>query len=572
VDQVIQTAPPRDGRWRLLVGVLAATPLLLGAAVDAAGGWIPMGDEATIVLRARDVFSSHTPLLGQFSEATAYLPHGQYLFAPGPSLYWLLAVPAQVAGRWPWAPLVWSAAVEAGVVVGIVWLAGQLGGRLLAVGTALGIVLLTASVGARNLYTPWNVHLPVLPLVLLVFVAWAMLEGSHRLLPLAALIVGFEVQADPSFGFVSVALSCVIVVAFGRAWWRARHRPARERRDAGLGWPTLVLAAAVSAALWLPALVQQLTTNPGNLTLLARSSRRQGRREGVVFGLSILGKAATHWPSLELHKVPLSAGSGAPLSYSLAGVAVLVLLGALLVIARQHGSTREGSGLVAVLAASVGLVLAAALLPADWLTSTSLWLLGWSPAVGMLVWIVVGWSAWSLWANRPAAVRAPAPVRRATSWLVASGVVVVTAATAANVGYLIAQPDPDKPWYPVIRTVAADLEAQPHPKPYAVGARMTPTVPLLVGQGLLLRLASKGVPVGANDGFERNLGMHYRLPRNDSVPTVVIYGDYNRYGFTAATPRGGRVLASMPVDLYEYGKRVVVHVVLVPAGATITPR
>jgi hypothetical protein len=76
----------------------------VGAVADAAGGWIPIGDEATIVLRARDVFSAHTPLLGQFSEATAYLPRGQYLFAPGPSLYWLLALPAQAFVTGPGRP------------------------------------------------------------------------------------------------------------------------------------------------------------------------------------------------------------------------------------------------------------------------------------------------------------------------------------------------------------------------------------------------------------------------------------------------------------------------------------
>jgi hypothetical protein len=62
--------------------------------------------------------------------------------------------------------------VEAGVIIGIVWLAGQFGGRLLAVATALRLVLLTASIVARNLYSPWSVNLPVLPMVLLVFLTW----------------------------------------------------------------------------------------------------------------------------------------------------------------------------------------------------------------------------------------------------------------------------------------------------------------------------------------------------------------------------------------------------------------
>jgi hypothetical protein len=77
--------------------------------------------------------------------------------------------------------------------------------------------------------------------------------------------------------------------------------------------------------------------------------------------------------------------------------------------------------------------------------------------------------------------------------------------------------------------------------------------------------------VGANNGFERNLGTHYRLPRDGSVPHVMIYGDYNVDGFTARAPDQGRVLATMPVDLFEYGKQVVVHVVLVPASPAAAP-
>ncbi len=245
-----------------------------------------------------------------------------------------------------------------------------------------------ASHGARNLYSPWSVNVPVLPLVLLVYVTWAILLGRYRLLPLAVLLVSFEVQADPSFGFVSVVTDGVIgrddegLVADS---WAAR----RGRRDAGLGWPTTVLSVLVGVVLWLPALVQQATNHPGNLTLLVRASRRQGGREGVLFGLAILGKVVARWPFLEFNEVPLNAGSGAPPSYVVAGSAFLALLIALLVIATQQRSTSVVAGLVASLAVGVGLVVAASLLPSDRLSSVSFWLLAWSPA-GFLVWIIMG--------------------------------------------------------------------------------------------------------------------------------------------------------------------------------------
>jgi hypothetical protein len=544
---------------------------VLGSVIDAAGGWMPTADEATIVLRSRDVFTGHSPLLGQFSEASSYLPHGQNVFAPGPSLYWLLAIPAQVVGHWPWAPLVWTALVEAGVVIAVVWLAGQLGGRLLAAGTALGLVLMMASIGARNLYFPWSVNIPVLPMVLLVFLTWAILDGSFRLLPVAVVVVSFEVQADPSFGFVSVVLAAVIAAATLRAMWRARPRPAARAGGVGPRASTLALAFVAALLLWLPPLVQQVTTSPGNLTLLARSTRHQGAREGLAFGLSILGKVAVRWPLLEFDRVPLSGPSGAPTTYVAAGALLLVTLVGILVIGVSHQATHLASGIIAALAVSVGLVAGAALLPADSLTASAFWLLAWAPVVGLVTWVIGGWAVWTL-ASQAVSRRSPAPAfPRAGPWAAAAGIVVIAAAAAANVGYLVARPDPRRRWYPVVRTVTAELARRPHDTPYAVGA-VSPGVALVVGQGLLLALETRAVPVGANDGFERSLGRHYRLPHNTSVSRVVITGDVNRFGFTEAPPPRGHLLAQMPIDLREYGKQVVVRVFLVPAQRSAATR
>jgi hypothetical protein len=512
------------------------------------------------------------PLLGQFSEASGYLPHGQAVYAPGPSLYWLLAIPAQFVGRWPWAPLVWTALAEAGVIIGIVWLAVQLGGRLLAVASALGLVLLTAAIGVHSIYSPWSVNVPILPMVLLVFLTWAILEGSYRLLPLAVLVVSFEVQADPSFGFVSVSLTGVIFVAMGVAWWRARAWGSERRRAAGLGWPTTALAAGVAVVLWLPALVQQVTTSPGNLTLLARSSRRQGAREGVAFGLAILGKVVTRWPTLEFSPVALNAGSGAPRNSVVEGTVLLVALAALVFVSGRGGATHVCAGLSVLLAVSLGLVVAAALLPADSLAGGSFWLLGWSPLVGMAVWVIGGWAIWTYGAPRLSSRTKATSARTVAPRTLGVGLGLTLLAAAAEIGYLVYRPDPRRTWYPAVRRVTAEIAGHPHSGRYAVGVQMAPTVPLLVGQGLVLALDTHGVAVGANNGFERNLGSHYRLPRDGSVAQIVIYGDVNRFGFTAPPPRSGRVLFSRPVDLSEYGKQVVVHVVLLPPARPAATR
>ena len=89
-------------RWdvlarRLLVlatGVLAALPVISSTVKAEQAGWVPAGDDGIIATRGWDVLTSHTPLVGQYSEAGLVI-HGQVMHSPGPMLYWLLALPAR---------------------------------------------------------------------------------------------------------------------------------------------------------------------------------------------------------------------------------------------------------------------------------------------------------------------------------------------------------------------------------------------------------------------------------------------------------------------------------------------
>lgn len=537
----ITAAPPRASRWNglthpIVLGLLASLPLLVGAVVDAANGWLPSGDDARIVLRARDVFSAHMPLVGEFSRITTYSSHTT--FEPGPMEYWVLAIPAQVT-RWvPWAPLVWFAVVQSLVIVAIVWLARRIGGPVLALGSAIGIVVLAGSIGPRILYEPWNAYAPILPLVLLAFSTAAVVAGWHRLLALALLVASFDVQAHPSYVVVGVALCLLAIGACIVAWRRAR----------AVDWLAVGLAAAVAVVCWLPAIVQQLTTSPGNLTMLWRNARAQGHREGLGLGLTILAKAVAAWPFNRWVAVPLQGGIHVSAIWVMAGLAVLAALAAL-VLWSYRTRTREVTATAATgFVLAVGLVGAAATLPNDWLSRTTPWVLAWARAAGMVLWVFVGWSVWRLWAQRVVPVR----------WLV-TGSTALLATGAVFVAAVGRTPDPSRWSYPVIRRAATVIEHRSGHQPYAVSAALWPYVPLILGQGLIERLDADGYHVGASNGFAHQLGAHYALPSD--TPDIIFSGDPDPMsGKSAPPPLLAKPLFIMPVDMWVHGRRTVVGV------------
>ena len=103
VGQVLRAATAD----RLLLGawLLAVLPVVVAAVRAVRRGWIPMGDDALMSIRAHDVFTAHPPLLGTWSSAS--LEAGVDLNHPGPLLFDILAVPVRVFGP------------RAGVAVGV---------------------------------------------------------------------------------------------------------------------------------------------------------------------------------------------------------------------------------------------------------------------------------------------------------------------------------------------------------------------------------------------------------------------------------------------------------------------
>src|SRR5882757_3042841 len=78
--------------WLVALSVVAAlTPIVVATIRAIARGWIPPSDDAIFALRAHDVFTHNTPLLGPVS--TVSLDAGRVVNHPGPLFFDALAIP-----------------------------------------------------------------------------------------------------------------------------------------------------------------------------------------------------------------------------------------------------------------------------------------------------------------------------------------------------------------------------------------------------------------------------------------------------------------------------------------------
>jgi hypothetical protein len=205
----------------LATGLAAAIPVIAATvnAIDA--GWMPVADRGIIATRAHDVFTSHMPLVGQYTlagEVTGHVTHSL-----GPMLFWLLAVPAYYGSTV--GMTLTMGALNTLSIVGCIALARHRGGRVLMALTALMIALMCQSLAAETFHDIWNPSAGLFPFTLLIFLCWSLACGSYRLLPLTVIVASFVVQAHltylpPTLGLLAVGLGGLAVGSI-----RRRSRP-----------------------------------------------------------------------------------------------------------------------------------------------------------------------------------------------------------------------------------------------------------------------------------------------------------------------------------------------------------
>lgn len=406
---------PADRRLTIVVGVCAAGPVMASTIRALIQGWMPAGDQAIIATRAYDVFTSHTPLVGQHSDATAVTHHT--LYSLGPMLFWLLALPARFGS--PETLALTMGVVNTLAIVGVIALARRRGGRALMFAVAIAVVLMCVSLTPEVFHDIWNPSAGLFGFMLLIFLCWSLACGEYRLLPLTVLIASFVVQCQlaflpPSLGLLAVGL-VGLVASRGSRWTVPGESAAADRRKRGPMWHWALAALIVALVCWTAPAIDQIERHPGNLTVVLSTATATQSTLGATVGWRAVVRAIgvppwwltdprSPWErKTDVRTAPSALGSAS----------CLLMLCALLAIAtvgllRRRSDLCAGALIALVLCAALAAV--AASTPTTHLLAPTLgYTMWWGSPAGMFVWVIIGWSVASMLTERGLSrLRAPA--------------------------------------------------------------------------------------------------------------------------------------------------------------------
>ena len=427
----------------LAVGLLAALPIVVAMVYALVDRWTPLGDDAYIATRGFDVFTDRAPLVGQRSSgASGVLDETAYNL--GPLLFWLMALPARLPDGVFLA--LTAGAVNVASVAGSVGLALRRGGRPLMFATAIVIPVMLASLPAEVYSDVWNASIPLMPLMLLIFVAWSVACGDYRLLPLMVLVASFVAQSHLTF--VAPALGLTVVALACAAGFRVKGQ--------GLSRRLLIVTAVVALACWSAPLIDQAVNRPGNFVLLVRSANSDEPTLGAAAGWRALVHTVGVRPWwLKNSPYPLERLGDLSVGPSARAAASAVLLMAALAGVMFVGWRRRRVDVFA--AAALSLVLCAAVAAAAASTpqnaaATVSYTLRWASPAGACVWLLFAWSILTLLPTPGRLIGALRPRLAVGAGLAATVLVGTVIAVREN-------PPRNEPYRPM-RAILGRLDAQ----------------------------------------------------------------------------------------------------------------
>jgi hypothetical protein len=384
-----------QGPWRwLVVGAIVVAGLVpvVEAGLALRADWHPVGDDALIGLRARDVFT-HPTLIGQPDSADA-LGARRESAHPGPIEAFVLAPVVAVLG--PRAGLALGVAIINGLALaGALLLGFRRGGPLLLALTSVALAVLVHGLDPSLFHDPINSDVATFVLVPLMLGAWSLWEGDLAVLPAFALLSAFSIQPHLANALVGIAATVFGIAAVIRV---IRRRSRSDDRR----W--LVVGGAVTVIAWLPPLLWELVGSSSNVAAQWDSLQESGKGMGLGFSLGRASLAVAPWPvpfvgRATVVSIPYGFVS-TPLS--ILGMTLLGAAGALAIWCRMTRRRGPASLLVLLLATigfcavvSQALPIASAVRPehARWV-----WVLG------ALFWLAMAWTGWS---SIPDATRRP---------------------------------------------------------------------------------------------------------------------------------------------------------------------
>ena len=224
--------PPRAVRVALIAVVLL--PIVVAVVRALLHDWFPIGDSALLYVRARDVATTHHPLLGSWTSAS--LSVGEHMNNPGPLYDDLLAPVARLLPFSSAAALA-VGAVNAACVLGISAASRAIGGWAMQRWMLVACAAMSWVLGSELLIDIWQAHALLLPFLPYLVLMIGLACGQARWIPVAAGVASVLVQTHISYVFVLgvVTVTALVVLAATRwppsGWpWR---RAVRSRVTAG---------------------------------------------------------------------------------------------------------------------------------------------------------------------------------------------------------------------------------------------------------------------------------------------------------------------------------------------------
>ena len=508
-------------------GLAAAIPVINSTVKAVHAGWAPAGDDGIIATRGWDVLTSHTPLVGQYSEAGLVI-HGQIMHSPGPMLYWLIALPARFGSVTSITVTMCIANTLA--IIGCVALARRRGGLVLMFASAIGIALMCQSLPTEGMHDIWNPAAGLFPFLLLIFLSWSVACGDHRLLPITALVASFVTQTHLMYLAPTAVLLAVACGGLLVRWLARRGSGAGANPPPSLSprvWPWALAALLVAAACWTMPAIDQIKNSPGNLATIVRTAEHRGPALGSTVGWNALVRSvgvrpwwlyvpASEWD--RKYDVLRTPSSGA----STSTIALLIALGAAGLIGALRRRWDLAAAALIGLGMSAAIALQAAANPAATLLAETLgYTMWWGSELGFWVWLSLAWALWLgvLALSRPAlralGRRSGARGRALPSWTRPVAITLaslVSLAGAVAVGSAVAataKPDSHVYDYQPIRRIAAGIERLLPPGRvvgYGGGPLDTATQP--IGPAIRVFLVRHGDRVLARGSLPR-LGTYY---------------------------------------------------------------
>lgn len=403
-------------------------PLAIALVALTSPPWYPSLDFAMTALRVRDVATAERPLVGLAGRLAGHGVQGSH---PGPLSFYALWPVYRLLGGSGWALLAATATLNTAAAGAALWIAWRRAGAVGLGGLAAGLAVLVHGYGIERLTEPWNPYLPALWWIVFLLAAWSVLCGDLPLLPLAVFAGSLCAQTHvPYLGSVG----CLLAVLAAAVAVRARRGTGADRRRA-LRWAGA--GAAVLVVLWLPPVIDELTRDPGNLTIIRESFVHPPAPElGLTTATLDVWLSLLDVSQLARHKLSYEE---APIGSSLAGAAVLALWAAAAVAAWRRRRSEPALWhlhVVVTLALALGLASVSRIYGSAW---AYLLLGGWGTA--LLALLATGWTAAVLWSRAPAGRRPP-------HWAPTAAVVVLAAAGVVSSATLVAsaaraeRPDP----------------------------------------------------------------------------------------------------------------------------------